>query len=114
MTARPDVPEIDVTEAARQVDAGEAVLLDVREDDEWQLGHAPQAVHVRLGELVPERLADDRPHVVVCRSGNRSAHATAALIAAGHRAQNMTGGMRTWAAAGQPVQKPHGSPGQVD
>jgi rhodanese-related sulfurtransferase len=114
MTDRPDVPEIDVTEAARQVDAGEAVLLDVREDDEWQAGHAPQAVHVRLGELAPERLADDRPIVVVCRSGNRSAHATAALIAAGHRALNIRGGMRAWAAADHPVQKPDGSPGQVD
>jgi rhodanese-related sulfurtransferase len=114
MSDRPDVPELDVAEAARQVDAGEAALLDVREDDEWQAGRAPQAVHVRLGELAPERLPADRPLVVVCRSGNRSAHATAALIAAGHRAQNITGGIRAWVAAGNPVQKPDGSPGQVD
>jgi rhodanese-related sulfurtransferase len=114
MTDRPDVPEIDLTEAARRVEAGAAVLLDVRERDEWQAGHAPQAVHVPLGELAPERLADDRPFVVVCRSGNRSADATAALIAAGHRAQNLTGGMRAWASAGRPVHKRDGSPGQVD
>jgi rhodanese-related sulfurtransferase len=114
MTDRPDVPEIDVTEAARQADAGAAVLLDVREDDEWKAGRAPQAVHVPLGKLAPERLATDRPIVVVCRSGNRSAHATAALIAAGHRAQNISGGMRAWAAAGQPVHKSDGSPGQVE
>jgi rhodanese-related sulfurtransferase len=114
MTDRSDVPEVDVTEAARQVETGAAVLLDVREDDEWQAGHAPQAVHVPLGDLAPESLADDRPVVVVCRSGNRSAHATAALIAAGRRAQNVTGGMRAWACAGYPVQRPDGSPGQVD
>jgi rhodanese-related sulfurtransferase len=114
VTDRPDVPEIDVTEAARQVEIGAAVLLDVREDDEWQVGHAPHALHVALGELAPERLADDRPIVVVCRSGNRSAHATAALIAGGRQAQNITGGMRAWAAAGHPVQRPDGSPGQVD
>lgn len=114
MTDRLEVPEVDVDEAARQVETGEAVLLDVREADEWQLGHGPQAVHVPLGELAPARLADDPPIVVVCRSGNRSAHATAALIAAGLRARNITGGMRAWAAAGHPVQRPDGSPGQVD
>jgi rhodanese-related sulfurtransferase len=114
MSDRPDVPEIDVAEAARQVAVRAAVLLDVREDDEWQAGHAPQAVHAPLGKLAPDLLATSRPVVVVCRSGNRSAHATAALTAAAHAARNLACGMRAWAAAGQTVQKPDGSLGQVD
>lgn len=114
MTERPVVPEIDVAEAARRLEAGAVVLLDVREDDEWQAGHAAQAVHVPLGKLAADRVPTDRPVVVVCRSGNRSAHATAVLAAAGHEACNLTGGMRAWAAAGRPVQKPDGSPGQVE
>lgn len=73
-----------------------------------------QAVHVPLGELAADRIPTTRPVVVVCRSGNRSAHATAALAAAGHEACNLAGGMRAWAAAGRPVQKLDGSPGQVD
>jgi rhodanese-related sulfurtransferase len=114
MVDRPDVPEVDVAETARRLDAGEILLLDVREDDEWQAGHAPQAVHVQLGKLAADRIPTTCPVVVVCRSGNRSAHATAALVAAGLEARNLAGGMRAWAAAGRPVQKPDGSPGQVD
>ena len=49
-------------------------LLDVREDDEWTAGHAPEAVHVRLGDLGTRlsELPQDRELYVICRSGNRS------------------------------------------
>src|SRR5437868_4808646 len=49
-------------------------LLDVREDDEWTAGHAPEAVHVRLGDLGARlgELPGDRELYVICRSGNRS------------------------------------------
>ena len=59
-----------------------AFLLDVREDDEWA-GHAPDAVHVRLGELGArvDELPRDREVYVICRTGNRSAYATQALTA---------------------------------
>ena len=52
-------------------------LLDVREDDEWTAGHAPEAVHVRLGDLGARlgELPQDRELYVICRSGNRSAYA---------------------------------------
>jgi rhodanese-related sulfurtransferase len=83
----------------------DAYLLDVREPDEWVAGHAPNAVHVPLGELVA-RLAEvpaDEDIVVVCRSGARSAQATAYLNQAGRRAVNLDGGMQAWAAAGRPM-----------
>jgi len=93
----------------------DAALLDVREDDEWQAGHAPGAQHVRLGELVArvEEVPRDRDVVVVCRSGGRSAQATAYLVQLGVRAVNLDGGMQAWAAAGRPMTSETGGPAAV-
>jgi rhodanese-related sulfurtransferase len=95
------VPSVTVD----QVDP-DAYLLDVREPDEWQAGHAPGAHHVPMME-VPRRLAevpDDRPVVVVCRVGNRSAEVTRYLANVGlDRAVNLAGGMVAWAAASRPM-----------
>ena len=81
------------------------VLLDVREPDEWALGRAPQAVLIPLGEL-PTRLSEvpaDRPVVVACRSGRRSARAVAFLNEQGIDAVNLAGGMLAWHRAGRPM-----------
>ncbi len=83
----------------------DAVLVDVREAEEWVSGHAPQAVHIPLGELT-ERVAelpDDRRVLVVCHAGGRSARATAWLVGQGYDAVNVDGGMVDWARAGLPV-----------
>lgn len=113
MTDRPDVPEIDVAEAARRVGAGEVLLLDVRQDDEWQAGHAPQSVHVPLTELAPDRIPTGRPVVVVCRSGN-GRHTRPLRWTLPATTCATAGGMRAWAAAGLPVVTPDGSPGRVE
>ena len=105
------VPEISVQDAAAR---GEQVLLlDVREDDEWEAGHAPAAQHMPLGSLDPGAVPTDRPVVAVCRSGNRSGKAAVLLAAAGVDVVNMTGGMTAWNAAGLPVVDAQGRPGQV-
>jgi rhodanese-related sulfurtransferase len=80
-------------------------LLDVREDDEWTAGHAPDAVHVRLGELGArvDELPRDREVYVICRSGARSAYATQGLTASGLNAINVADGMTGWAVAGRPM-----------
>ncbi len=97
------VPAVSVADVSDS-----AVLLDVRENDEWAAGHAPAAVHVPMGQ-VPQRLDEltsmlpDRPVHVVCRSGGRSARITAYLVQAGWEAVNVDGGMRAWAAAGRPM-----------
>ena len=84
--------------------ADDAVLLDVREDDEWAAGHAPGAVHIQLGDL-PQRLADvpevDGELPVVCRSGGRSGRAVAWLAQQGYDVVNVDGGMKQWEAAGK-------------
>lgn len=91
--------------AAELADRGEAVILDVREQREWDAGHAPAALHIPLGEL-PQRLAElprDRRVVAVCRSGGRSSTAVKALRGAGLEAENLDGGMNAWRRAGLPL-----------
>lgn len=105
--------DIAPTEAAARIDSGEALLLDVREADEWAAGHSPAATHMPLGQLDPAAVPRDRPVITICRSGGRSAKAAAALSAAGHQVSNLDGGMNAWAAAGLPVLTDDGSPGTV-
>jgi rhodanese-related sulfurtransferase len=107
-------PEVTPDEAAARLAQG-ALLLDVREDDEWQAGHAPEAQHLPLGRLATEydSLPKDRSIVAICRSGARSDRATAALRNAGYDVVNLAGGMRAWAAAGHAVVTEDGAPGQV-
>jgi rhodanese-related sulfurtransferase len=100
---------------AEQLLADGALLVDVREPEEWQAGHAAQAVHVPLGELGArlDELPTDGTLVMVCRSGGRSGHAATALIGAGRRAVNLAGGMQAWAAAGYDVVTDNGGAGTV-
>lgn len=96
----PAVPTLRVTDVPQ-----DAVVLDVRETDEWEAGHIEGAVHIPLGE-VPARL-DELPDadrlIVVCRSGRRSAQAVAWLSRNGYDAANLEGGMGAWADAGRPM-----------
>lgn len=110
----PDVPGIDVPGALSLLE-GDAVLLDVRERNEWDAGHAPHAAHIPLGELSVETawMSRQRRVVVVCRSGRRSTFATAALRAAGVDALNLIGGMQAWRDAGAELVADHGAPPSV-
>lgn len=109
----PAVPEIPPVEAHRRALAGEVLLLDVREDEEWAAGRAQGAVHVALSRLDPASVPTDLPVVAVCRVGARSAMAAQALAARGVETVNLAGGMRAWAAAGLPVVRDGGEPGQI-
>ncbi|MDQ0934115.1 rhodanese-related sulfurtransferase [Streptomyces turgidiscabies] len=94
-------------------------LLDVREDEEWQAGHAEGALHIpmsefvaRYGELTEAAPQDGRVNVI-CRSGGRSAQVTNYLVQQGIDAVNVGGGMQVWEAAGRPVVTEEGAPGFV-
>jgi rhodanese-related sulfurtransferase len=96
-----------------------AVVLDVREDDEWVAGHIPGAVHVPMMR-VPQRLqfdpgplTPDAEIVVVCKVGSRSAQVTAWLRRQGYDATNLAGGLMAWEAAGRPLEADGGGPAQV-
>jgi len=107
-------PEISATEAADQL-ADDAVLLDVREQHEWDAGHAPQARHLAMSELSGriDEVPKDIPVICVCHGGGRSSRVAMALHQAGYNALNLRGGMVAWDAAGLPVIDHVGSPGTV-
>ena len=107
-------PDMTAAAASAAVDAG-ALLLDVREDFEWERGHAPQALHIAMSELGQrvEELPTDRTIVCVCHIGGRSAMVVDALNRSGWQAVNVLGGMEAWAAAGLPVIDDAGQPGVV-
>lgn len=107
------VSDVDPIGATGLVDEAGAILLDVREDDEWAAGHAPGAVHVRLGDLDAHTFDTTVPVVAVCRSGNRSGSAARKLAAAGITVYNLAGGMKAWREAGRPVIRDDGTAGTV-
>jgi rhodanese-related sulfurtransferase len=98
---------VDVKQAAT-LQAQGALLLDVREPSEYAEVHAKDATLIPLGQL-PSRLNEiaqykDKPVVVICHSGRRSAKGVEILRNAGFtRAANVQGGTTAWADAGLPV-----------
>jgi rhodanese-related sulfurtransferase len=91
------------------------VMLDVREDYEWDAGHAPGAVHVRMSELAErlDEIPDESPLYVICRVGGRSARVTQYLNATGWDAVNVVDGMSGWVRAGRPMESETGKPPTV-
>jgi rhodanese-related sulfurtransferase len=92
-----DQPEIGPDEALTRVRAG-AKLIDVRERDEWDAFHAPEAQLLPMSELRErlDELPQDEQVLIVCHSGGRSARVTAFLNAEGYDAVNVAGGMLAW------------------
>jgi rhodanese-related sulfurtransferase len=113
---RPPKPyrELRAADAQAELDRG-ALLIDVRDQKEWDAGHAPTAFHVPLRKL-PERIARlpaGRSFVVVCRSGNRSRTAAELLAAKRPDVAHVSGGMKAWAKAGLPVVDRAGGSGRI-
>ncbi|MCT4354851.1 rhodanese-like domain-containing protein [Streptomyces sp. Je 1-79] len=108
------LPSVDVASVP-----ADALVLDVREDDEWVAGHAEGALHVPMSDFVArfgevtEAVADGRRAFVMCRVGGRSAQVTQYLVQQGIDAVNVDGGMIAWDAAGRPVVTEAGAPGFV-
>lgn len=98
------IPTIEVQGLAHPLPAATPVL-DVREPHEWAAGHIEGAIHIPLGEL-PSRLDEldpQKPTLVICHLGGRSARATQWLQTQGFDATNVAGGMDAWEAAGRPI-----------
>ena len=100
------VPETHPKEAADVV-AGGALMIDIREADEWEEVRIPGAEFRPLSEINDwyEDLPRDRTVILQCRSGNRSAMATAALISQAGMGNvvNLAGGIIAWHQAGMPI-----------
>lgn len=95
-------PAVPAVEAAAV--PAEAVLLDVREQDEWDAGHVEGALHIPMGQLLAriEELPEGRLFVL-CRVGGRSGQVVQYLVGQGRDAVNVDGGMYAWEAAGRPM-----------
>jgi hydroxyacylglutathione hydrolase len=97
----PGVRDVEPQDAWALAQAGEVVLIDVRQPTEYtgELGHSPNSKLIVLDDLANRwaEIPRDKPVVFVCRSGGRSAHASAAASQAGIRNTfNMRGGMILW------------------
>ena len=93
--------QITQEEAKEMMDAQEVILLDVREQDEYDSGHIPGAVLLPVGTIDEDTAAEvipgkDSTVLVYCRSGNRSKTASAALAELGYTAIYEFGGINSW------------------
>ncbi|MGO4957215.1 rhodanese-like domain-containing protein [Luteococcus sp. Sow4_B9] len=84
----------------------DAVILDVRDQSQWDAGHAPGAIHIPLTQLLAR--LDELPTLsgpipVSCGGGTKAKKATAMLIERGVDAAELTGGMRAWKSKGRPL-----------
>lgn len=104
------IQEVNSTAALQLINHKQALVLDVREQSEYQAGHVLKAKLLPLGKL-NERIGElekykDQPIVVVCRSGNRSAAACAMLSKQGFtQAYNLSGGIMAWQKGNLPLEK---------
>ncbi len=98
---RSEISEIDATHARDRIESGEPVVVDVREQDEWDEGHIPGAIYTgrgrleqRIEGLVPDK---SRALVVYCSAGSRSAFAAKVLEELGYEdVVNLAGGFADW------------------
>ena len=100
--------DVDVQTAADLAQRPDVVILDVREQNEWDAGHIPGAVLIPMSEI-QGRLSEvpkDKTVIVQCRSGNRSSQVTDFLQQQGFtNVHNLSGGLNAWQAASLPVVK---------
>ncbi len=119
MTMPNALPTINVDEAERRLreDPARPILLDVREPNEFADVRAPGAMLLptsTFAERVNE-LPADRPLLVICRSGGRSAAVTGFLARNGRTdVVNVAGGMEAWEGAGKPIRRGQVEPGEGD
>ena len=96
-----DYQQISQEEAKEMMDTQDVIILDVREQDEYDSGHIPGAVLLPVGTIDEETAAEVIPEkdstvLVYCRSGNRSKTASSALAGLGYTNIYECGGINTW------------------
>ena len=111
MFGRNAIPEVSAAEVA-----SDAILIDVREPEEWAAGHVDGSTHLPMMEI-PGRIGEiphDGDVVIVCRSGHRSANVVLYLMNQGwDNLRNLEGGLHEWAAAGRALVTEDGRGGRV-
>lgn len=101
---------ISPAQATTLINREDAIVVDVRESAEYSAGHLLNARHIPLGEL-EKRLSEldkfkDKPVILNCQSGSRSASACGVLRKAGfNNVHNLEGGIAAWEQAGMPISR---------
>ena len=110
MFARPSGNSVNPGEATLLINREDAIVVDVREADEFAAGHLPDARNIPGGKLA-ERISEiekykDKPIIVCCATGMRSNKACGELKKSGFsRINNLAGGVDAWVGAGYPIKK---------
>jgi hydroxyacylglutathione hydrolase len=97
-----EVPQVSVEDLSKRIPSNGLVLIDVRNDHEWNEGHIPSAIHIPLGQLAGRisEVAADKPIVVHCQAGARSAIAASVLQRMGRKdVTNLVGGYEAYASS---------------
>jgi rhodanese-related sulfurtransferase len=108
--AKKNITEIPPQDAAAKLKSGEAVIVDVRDKDEWDEGHIPGAIHMSRGTIeldIEEKVPDPNAMIIChCGGGGRGALATESLQKMGYKnVRSMAGGFKAWKAIGLPTTK---------
>jgi phage shock protein E len=108
--AKKNITEISPSDAASKANSGGAVIVDVREKDEFDENHIPDAVHLSRGVLeleIEEKFPDRNTEIIChCGGGGRSALVAEALQKMGYKnVRSMAGGLKAWQAARLPTSK---------
>jgi rhodanese-related sulfurtransferase len=108
--AKKNITEISPQDAAAKLNTGDAIIVDVRDKDEWNEGHIPAATHMSRGTIeldIEEKVPDPNAMIIChCGGGGRSALAAESLQKMGYKnVRSMGGGFKAWKAAGLPVTK---------
>jgi rhodanese-related sulfurtransferase len=108
--AKKSITEISPEAAAAKLQNYEAVIVDVREKDEWDEEHMPHAIHLSRGTIeldIEEKVPDPNKMIIThCGGGGRSALAAESLQKMGYKnVRSMAGGFKAWKAAGLPTTK---------
>ena len=98
------IKEVDAIGLEQMRTQGEVILIDVRTEGEFAQGSIQGAKHIPLHmlPLVADQLENEKPMIIICRSGARSAQACAFLGSKGFaNVYNLRGGVMGWAQAGK-------------
>jgi rhodanese-related sulfurtransferase len=106
--AKKYITEVSPQDAAAKLNSGDAVIVDVRDKDEWDEGHITGATHISRGTIeldIEEKVPDTNAMIIChCGGGGRSALAAESLQKMGYKnVRSMAGGFKAWKAAGLPT-----------
>src|SRR5438132_9273932 len=106
--AKKNITEISPQDAGAKSKSGDAIIADVREKEEWDEEHIPDAIHLSRGTIeleIEEKIPDVNQMIIThCGGGGRSALATESLQKMGYKnVRSMAGGFKAWKAIGLPT-----------